>query len=368
MAQFPNETRQKANTDPQLLVKQWRNLNQEKYIKSELGLQADGILQAIFNSQYNGIPAKVFKNEIPFGLEPDTAVESWRGLELIGGMIADVINYNYLIAFPFSMWKPNDQAIYASDRIDSGNVLGVDFTDVSMPLSFMPDAYFANCKFDKSNLNRSVVVGALFEDITVFDSNLKELSGLDSTNQDPVYFGNSWFRDSILTGSRMNMLIETCTFEGCRFDHMVGYNDAGALLVIKDGSTVDDCHFVSAEISPRCNLDKGGYQIINSYFNKAIIENAVKPPQMANIINCEFDNAVITDATIYGDFTDNSMRNVEFKNSINFATDTAFPDLPDIAGTNFEGSNIDDFYTQQELKNAVGNWNSNTIWVDGTPF
>jgi len=360
-----NETRQRFLTDIELELYQFYNLNEKQLLRGQLGLNYDSFIDALKANPQN----KMWTQVITPGAKRPTLLDPFIGLNYRGVNYTNSAFRQELTAYPFTFFKegesydPDDPSVFENAKMS-----GATFSDmlIDYPLAIFEDMQkvdFTNSEVRHYLFHRPVFKNGSITNCYFIDGDFNDRyheSPSDHFNNigkiEIVYIIDSkfdycnaynvWWNNNVFEGTKFKALdarfeldqdgffdnfIENCEFYDCLINiHAV------------TGRKMYDNAFESVTFP---KMDSGRNNVIDTY----CMEN-------------DFIGCVFHDLEIGGTFQNNAINRSTFANSPNFKSNA------DIRGTDFSNTNLDDYFTKQQVKNAVNNWDSNTIWVDGTPF
>jgi len=378
MAQFENKTRNKAGTDPELLLAQWPEFDQEHYLKAENGM--DGYQSIIEYISAKGVTK--FVNNLKPGVTKNESINRFRNIRLENTDIGALVSPQFVDGIPLSLFKAGVNASYDSSKIDAGELVGCRLEDLSLNSIFAPFLSIKSSLLKNTISDKAVLYGAKISDsyienytisnckigpLTFEDCVIKEvdIKGIFETSSQSE---SKLFNNSIIRGG----IVQNCIFTNTYFDYslIVGLDvnrtdfidSVGAENMAADGLTIKKSSFTNGafqlSFSNSCNL-------IKCDFRNSVLHGNNNPYGgliwNGEVVGCEFSNAQIRDI-----FFSNGVRvNCSFRQA-DFSGDL-FGSSPFI-GCDFTNSNIDELFPTKSDFNNQFTGSKNNIWVDGTVF
>lgn len=371
MAQFLNHTRNKAEQDIKLILLQWLTFNEQHWLRSEMGLNSNTLLEEINNRVINfGATYYIdFFQSKEIG-RSKTRIDSFKGLDIINVDFEKLFDRDNFPILPLVMYKTDSETLdFTPDNMDPTtftNCRVVDVNWMGVPAMF---SEFKNTLIKNVEAQYSNFAGSLFDNCTLKNCDFdKALISLDD-----IYF---YTYDAFqISGQFNNSKVEDCTFRQAEIESFHVFNTrftrcdfSGASMPgtkpngIK-GMVATDCKFNNVEfVGNQVGLDA---KFIDCEFRNAQIGVTSGTRFLVDCHNTDWEDSTFTRLILRGDHCNSNFKNVQFTNVALPISDAG----TDLCGANFTGSNLDDYYTRTEFK-AIANikYNERTLWVDGTPL
>lgn len=351
---------QQTNNPGERLISQWNDLDEKTLLRSQLDIAYDRIIEFILdNSSGNSLfnpTSKMFLNLKP-GNVADTYLEQFRNFDLISPDPESIPEH--LACFPFSMFKPgSDPAAYAdlnNDIVDTGKFINLVLENKNLRCSFAPKGEFKSLVMRNCSANNSDWTGRNLYSCLIEDSDLSYVQFNHESLNTPASWSN-------------------VTIKRCKLDNSYAKGIYFDFLTISDSSLIN-ARWDAGSVSPT-NLLIENSVLNNAYFGFSVANQIIgceavganlhgsnaDGTALLSITRSNLKNATLNYVELVGDCSHTSFENVDFQNYLEI-------EFADISGSNFTGSNINDFFPDRDSIIANGcTFDETTIWVDGRPL
>ncbi|MEO1023453.1 MAG: hypothetical protein AAFW89_12990 [Bacteroidota bacterium] len=353
MAQYPNRIKARINSGIELLVTQYQQFDQSRYLRDQLGLDFDYFID--FLSQE--IPfVTLWEQTMQPGFLPDTAVEPYRKQNFSNVNFGSVDFNQNLSFFLFALhkqgvpWVADDPSVY-----DLSICKGSQFKNVDAVYWYSPAVNFDACLFENSTLDYWYAQQAIITKCTFRNCNLTA-GQFNNGDGDPVSWRDNKFSHCHFLGIDFSGINHSdSSADHCIFDRCV-FNDSGGSGEIVP---INTCHssylYCQFKIALPSNAKFHDLDCTGSVFGEGSTISGWC--QNNNYFGCRFGEMSL----------DWYMQGSSFVQA-NFEGEISFDENAHIDNCDFTGSNLDNWMTRDELKNSVASYNENTLWVDGSPL
>ncbi len=362
MSEKTNLTRLKTPKDSELLLSQWASFDSLKYMQATHA--SSKTISEYLADRIDGLGMEYAATDYIAALKIGQSAGS---IDVFRNIHLDTIektNVN-LSAFPFSMLKLDSAGhYYPTWEIDQGKITNCLFTATNFKYSLAMYAKVYTTMFDNCDLSLSLWVQAKLKGNTFTECDFSyayfNIQGI--TNNSGLWVENKFSGCNLSNVIAPELVIYACIFTDCKINNSVFKITDNWLSQNWNDSLIIGCEIKNTTMFLGTFTDS--LKIEHTDARDSVFENLDSANK--GIIRAEnsiFTNSSFKHSKISAECTNNTFINCQFTSSFQLTADA------DISGSDFTGSNIDNWYATKALLKATGcTYDERTIWVDGTPL